>query len=201
MPLQLPDPLKDNHAATINPVVGDDNTQGYAVGSKWTNTSTGDKFELVDASTGAAVWDLILDTTAHAATSHAGVSGVGNLYNGGGGPAGTTNHSTLSHSGITGVGKPRGITHANNWGDISASHVISTNGMVSFSPTVQQSPWRFINVDSSFQLAKNSVPGWYIYDITGVNTGANTIFAQENVGGFGNTTVRIYMAWMAWPDV
>ena len=47
---------KTNYTATTNPTAANDNTQRYAVGSKWINTSTGAYFVCVDASTGAAIW-------------------------------------------------------------------------------------------------------------------------------------------------
>lgn len=43
--------------ATVDPVVGNDNTQGYRIGSKWINTTSGEFFWCADASTGAAVWE------------------------------------------------------------------------------------------------------------------------------------------------
>jgi hypothetical protein len=46
---------KDN-ATTTDPGVANDNTQGYAVGSGWFNSTTGVLFSCRDASTGAAVW-------------------------------------------------------------------------------------------------------------------------------------------------
>jgi len=47
---------KGNFAATTAPVVGSDNTAGYAVGSLWVNTVTKYSYICVDASTGAAIW-------------------------------------------------------------------------------------------------------------------------------------------------
>jgi len=42
---------------TINPVVGDDNTLGYAPGLRWVNTTSPvQSYVCVDASTGAAIW-------------------------------------------------------------------------------------------------------------------------------------------------
>lgn len=48
-------PFKNN-ITTSNPTINDDDTQGYEVGSVWINTSTNQIFVLVDASTGAAIW-------------------------------------------------------------------------------------------------------------------------------------------------
>jgi len=47
---------KNKYDAIIGPVVGDDQTQGYAIGSQWINTVTDEKFTCFDAGTGAAVW-------------------------------------------------------------------------------------------------------------------------------------------------
>ena len=41
---------------TVDPVVGNDDTQGYAVQSRWVNTSSRKEWVCMDASTGAAVW-------------------------------------------------------------------------------------------------------------------------------------------------
>lgn len=51
----LPNAPKLN-ATTTNPGTGNDNTQGYAVGSYWINTSTKEIFFCISAATGAAVW-------------------------------------------------------------------------------------------------------------------------------------------------
>ena len=42
--------------ATVAPVVSDDNTAGYEVGSRWLNTTAGREYVCISASTGAAVW-------------------------------------------------------------------------------------------------------------------------------------------------
>jgi len=46
----------NNFAATTNPTVSNDSSQGYSVGSVWVNTATGSAFTLLDATVGAAVW-------------------------------------------------------------------------------------------------------------------------------------------------
>lgn len=53
----------NNYAATTNPTVNDDSADGYSVGSRWVNTSTGTSYECVNATVGAAVWSLAVDTT------------------------------------------------------------------------------------------------------------------------------------------
>lgn len=50
---------KHNLSAVADPIGSNDNTQGYAVGSRWINTATGAVFMCVDASTGAAIWALL----------------------------------------------------------------------------------------------------------------------------------------------
>ena len=49
--------------ATANPVVTNDNTEGYAPGSLWLNNNTGRVFLCVGNSTGAAVWREIAQIT------------------------------------------------------------------------------------------------------------------------------------------
>ena len=46
----------NNTTATTNPGTGDDEDDGYAVGSVWTNVTLDTAFICVDASSGAAVW-------------------------------------------------------------------------------------------------------------------------------------------------
>jgi hypothetical protein len=48
--------VKDNLTATAPPSVTDDNTQGYAVGSLWVDTTSDSAFLCANAATGAAVW-------------------------------------------------------------------------------------------------------------------------------------------------
>jgi hypothetical protein len=47
---------KNNFAATADPTVNNDSTQGYSKGSKWYNTNTNKIFECLNNSAGAAVW-------------------------------------------------------------------------------------------------------------------------------------------------
>ena len=44
--------------ATVNPVVGDDDADGYEVGSRWINVTLDTEYVCLDASTGAAVWKV-----------------------------------------------------------------------------------------------------------------------------------------------
>ena len=48
--------LKVKLDATSAPGVGDDNTEGYAVGSRWVDVTNDKEYVCLDASTGAAVW-------------------------------------------------------------------------------------------------------------------------------------------------
>ncbi|MFB3894921.1 MAG: hypothetical protein ACE14V_01310 [bacterium] len=45
-----------NWTAVSDPTTGDDSGDGYSIGSRWQNTSSGDRFECSDATAGAAVW-------------------------------------------------------------------------------------------------------------------------------------------------
>ena len=47
---------KNNFAAIVDPTENDDSTQNYEVGSRWINTDSGARFELIDNTAGAAVW-------------------------------------------------------------------------------------------------------------------------------------------------
>lgn len=55
-------PLTNNYAATTNPGVSNDSTQGYSVGSQWINTATGTAYLCMSASAGAAVWAIDANT-------------------------------------------------------------------------------------------------------------------------------------------
>jgi len=48
--------VQHNMAAAVAPVVGDDNTGGYEVGSFWYDTTADIVYTCIDASTGAAIW-------------------------------------------------------------------------------------------------------------------------------------------------
>jgi len=47
---------KNDFSAVVNPAVTDDINLNYEVGSRWINTATGARFELIDNTAGAAVW-------------------------------------------------------------------------------------------------------------------------------------------------
>jgi hypothetical protein len=48
------------HLSTIDPVVGDDITDGFLIGTFWVNTSSGSSFISVDDAAGAAVWNTLV---------------------------------------------------------------------------------------------------------------------------------------------
>ena len=48
--------IKSNQAASTAPGTGNDNTQGYAIGSVWIDTTADKAYVALDVSTGAAVW-------------------------------------------------------------------------------------------------------------------------------------------------
>jgi hypothetical protein len=47
------------HVSTLNPTVGNDSTQSFAVGSRWYNRSTTVEWICLDATAGAAVWTAV----------------------------------------------------------------------------------------------------------------------------------------------
>jgi hypothetical protein len=49
--------IKINYGAVIDPTAFDDDTLGYAVGSRWINTLTGEEFVCMDDTTNLAVWE------------------------------------------------------------------------------------------------------------------------------------------------
>src|SRR5215510_13195667 len=62
---------RNNFAGTVDPAVGNDNTQDYAVGSLWLNTSSSRAWICQSAATGAAVW-LQISMGALIATANSG---------------------------------------------------------------------------------------------------------------------------------
>lgn len=46
----------NNFAATVDPTVSNDHTQGYTPGSQWINQTDGKAFLMISNATGAAVW-------------------------------------------------------------------------------------------------------------------------------------------------
>lgn len=68
--------LKVNLTATTNPGANDDNTQGYAVGSRWVNTTSDNEYVCVDASTGAAVWTETTATGGGGTSDHSALTNL-----------------------------------------------------------------------------------------------------------------------------
>jgi len=56
--------IKDNFLATSNPTSGDDENEGYQVGSRWINSNNGNSFYLSDASAGNARWRRVFSFNA-----------------------------------------------------------------------------------------------------------------------------------------
>lgn len=50
---------QSHRSASADPTVNDDSNDGYAVGSYWVNTTTDKAFICLDATVGAAVWELL----------------------------------------------------------------------------------------------------------------------------------------------
>ncbi len=50
--------LADNYEATSDPGVGDDDADGFSIGSLWQRKDSGEVWRCIDATTGAAVWKL-----------------------------------------------------------------------------------------------------------------------------------------------
>lgn len=53
--------VKSNFTAVTAPGVGDDVNDGYSVGSVWIDTVGAARYQCVDASAGAAVWQVVVD--------------------------------------------------------------------------------------------------------------------------------------------
>lgn len=70
--------IKHNLTASVNPnPVTDDDVAGYSVGSQWINTATGNVFQCVDSTTGAAVWNFMGPNSTTAAMIAWGNNSVG----------------------------------------------------------------------------------------------------------------------------
>ncbi|MCG8547555.1 MAG: hypothetical protein MJE12_25435 [Alphaproteobacteria bacterium] len=81
--------IKTNLGATTDPGTGNDNTQGYAVGSRWINVTLDKEFVALDVSTGAAVWKE---------TTGAGGGGAGDVV----GPGSATDNALARFDTATG---------------------------------------------------------------------------------------------------
>lgn len=54
---------QSNFSATVDPAVGNDNTQGYIAGSIWHNVTAGTVWHAISVATGAAVWKKLITTS------------------------------------------------------------------------------------------------------------------------------------------
>jgi hypothetical protein len=71
--------LKVNLVATADPAGTDDSTAGYAIGSRWVNTTSGKEFVCTATTTGAALWK---ETTGAFSGAYADLSGKPTLFSG-----------------------------------------------------------------------------------------------------------------------
>jgi len=71
---------KCNYSSTGNPTTGDDSLDGYAVGSRWINTSADEEYVCADSSSGAAVW---IQTAAEGASTFVGLTDTPASYSSG----------------------------------------------------------------------------------------------------------------------
>lgn len=70
--------LKSNYTAASVPTSSNDSSEGYAIGSRWVDTSTEKEYVAVDVSVGAAIWKETTAGGGEANTaSNTGVGGVG----------------------------------------------------------------------------------------------------------------------------
>jgi len=90
----------DNLAANTEPGVSNDNTEGYGVDSRWIDTTAGEAYVCLDASTGAAVWGHI--TSLAEAVLDSDYTGAGDILVGTG--AGTHAARDISIKGTLLVG-------------------------------------------------------------------------------------------------
>ena len=68
--------LKVNLTATTDPTTSNDSSQGYAVGSRWVNTTTREEYVCGSASVGAAVWKNTTATSGGGSTALSGLTDV-----------------------------------------------------------------------------------------------------------------------------
>lgn len=66
--------IKNNIAGTAAPGVGDDEDDGYAVGSRWLDTTNDKEYVALDVTTGAAVW--VETTVTGASHTHGGIGEI-----------------------------------------------------------------------------------------------------------------------------
>lgn len=89
--------LTKPNVATADPVVSNDQTQGYSIGSTWYNTTSNRIFVCLSAATGAAKWGFV------GGLLGTGSDPSGRLTQFGAGVGNFTQKGTLTHSVTTGV--------------------------------------------------------------------------------------------------
>jgi len=68
--------IKNNMGSAVNPLVTDDNTAGYSVGSRWLNVVTPNEYVCINASTGTAIWKVTTNAGESNTSSNAGGIGL-----------------------------------------------------------------------------------------------------------------------------
>ena len=138
--------LLTNLVAVADPIVTDDSGSGYAVGSLWVNTATGNVFVCVDASVGAAVW---VKTTI---TDHTNLSSIG------------VNTHAVIDTHLASVANPHSVTKT-QVGLANVANILDNNGAVA-DPTINDdsglsysigSKWLNIITGRVFTCIDNSV--------------------------------------------
>lgn len=61
----IPQAYQDNMAASGAPTASNDSSQGYSIGSRWTDTTNAQEYFCIDATAGAAVWRKLPTRTAY----------------------------------------------------------------------------------------------------------------------------------------
>jgi fibronectin-binding autotransporter adhesin len=177
---------KNSNAQSTNPVVGDDNADGYAPGSIWLNGTNNRLFVNLNNSTGAAVWgeyllnnasnqvlphtddtvdlgsstkqfkDLYIDGTAYVDTLNADAATIGGTL---GVTGAITFSSTAAITGNTTVGGTLGVTGATTLSDnlsVSGNTTVSGNTSLNGNTTVGNAASDTVTFTS--QVASDFIP-------------------------------------------
>lgn len=113
--------VTNNYTAVVAPTANDDTSLGYQVGSVWVDTATNTAYTCVDATDGAAIWEVSTSGTAEgviaapAASSATGTGGTASLTggaggatSGAGGPSSVVGGAGTAGASAGGVGKAEG---------------------------------------------------------------------------------------------